>query len=252
MKALIIEDEYAIAKNLEAMLKNLRPEIEIVGETTNIPDSVAAIRENPDLDIVFSDIKIDDGLSFSVFDRITTRAMVIFTTAYDEFALKAFEYNCVDYLMKPVSKDDLERALAKREQRIPYANSEDINSAADAIRDRRAPYRKRLLLTKGSDTLIRGVDDICHINTEMGNVRVYLQDGLWGDVDSSLSELSDSLPPEIFFRVNRQVIVNINMIDKMSSGLRRNTIIMMKAPYQKIQFSMTQERRKDLLALLTR
>ena len=113
MKALIIEDERPIAEAFRGSLLFLRPEIEIVGVTTNIKDSVAAISANPDLDIIFSDIKIDDGLSFSVFDKVDTEAMVVFTTAYDEYALKAFDYNCVDYLLKPVSEEALQRALTK-------------------------------------------------------------------------------------------------------------------------------------------
>ena len=252
MKALIIEDEYAIADNLETMLRGLRPEIDIVGVTTNIPDSVSAVAGHPDLDIVFSDIKIDDGLSFSVFSRVNTGAMVVFTTAYDEYAIKAFEYNCVDYLMKPVSKDALEKALIKCERWLPHANGEDINTTADDICCGRIPYRKRLLLVKGKDTLIRSVEDVCYIMTEMGNVRVYLRDGLWGDVDSSLSELATSLPSEVFVRVNRQAIVNVNAIDKMTPGIGRDTVITMKEPYPKAQFYMTQERKKNLLALLAR
>ena len=116
MKALIIEDESPISRMLEQKLHKLRPEIEIVGITTDIPESVSAIASNPDLDIIFADIRIDDGMSFSIFRQVSTEAQIVFTTAYDEYALKAFDYNCVDYLLKPVSEESLERALTRCEK----------------------------------------------------------------------------------------------------------------------------------------
>lgn len=250
MKALIIEDEGPIATLLESMLRELRTDIDIVGVTTDISGSVAAISAHPDLDIIFSDIKIDDGLSFSVYDRVSTNAMVVFTTAYNEYALKAFDYNCVDYLIKPISKDALERALNKFEQRIPHADESVIRATADDIRHQSLSNRKRVLLQRGSDTIIYEVDQICFIQTEKGNTRVFLKDGLWGDIDISLIELLKSLSPELFCRISRQVVVNIDSIKKLTPGLGRDTIISMKGPYEKQSFQITQERKKELLKLL--
>ena len=250
MKALIIEDESPIAALLESMLRELRPDIDIVGVTTDIPGSVEAIYAHRDLDIIFSDIKIDDGLSFSVYDRVSTNAMVVFTTAYNEYALKAFDYNCVDYLIKPISRDALERALNKFECRLPRADESVIRATADDIRHQRLTSRKRVLLQRGSDSLIYEVDQICFIQTEKGNTRVFLKDGLWGDIDISLIELLKSLSPEKFCRISRQVIVNIDSIKKLSPGIGRDTIVALKEPYEKQQFQITQERKKELLDIL--
>ena len=250
MKALIIEDESPIAALLESMLRELRPDIDIVGVTTDIPGSVAAISAHPDLDIIFSDIKIDDGLSFSVYDRVSTNAMVVFTTAFNEYALRAFDYNCVDYLVKPISKAALERALSKFEMRWPRVDERVIRDTANDIRSQGVTSRKRVLLQRGSDTLIYEVEQICFIQTEKGNTRVFLKDGLWGDIDISLIELLKSLPSKKFSRISRQVIVSIDCIKKLSPGLGRDTVVTLKEPYEKQTILITQDRKKELLDLL--
>ena len=113
MKALIIEDEVMAAKALKKLLGEVSPGIEIVDVLESIEDSVEWIEENPMPDVIFMDIHLADGSSFAIFDRVSITCPVIFTTAYDEYALKAFEVNSIDYLLKPVSKEALEHALHK-------------------------------------------------------------------------------------------------------------------------------------------
>ena len=250
MKALIVEDERLIADSLKESLLSLRPDIEIIGVTTNIKDSVGAITANPDLDIIFSDIKIDDGLSFSVFSEVETDAMVVFTTAYDEYALKAFEYNCIDYLLKPVSEEVLQRALTKCESFRPKVDKETIKSTSEAVINKDIKYRRKILLEIGRDTIIRNVLDICYIFSEKGNTRVFVSDGIWGSIDNSLIDIIHSLPPSVFYRVNRQALVNINCIDRMVPGLGRESYVCLKAPFNKVQLKITQEIKKVLLDVL--
>lgn len=250
MKALIIEDERPISDALKGSLLSLRPDIEIIGVTTNIKDSVGAITANPDLDIIFSDIKIDDGLSFSVFSEVETDAMVVFTTAYDEYALKAFEYNCIDYLLKPVSEEVLQRALTKCESFRPKVDKETIKSTSEAVINKDIKYRRKILLEIGRDIIIRNVSDICYIFSEKGNTRVFVSDGIWGSIDNSLIDIIHSLPPSVFYRVNRQALVNINCIDRMVPGLGRESYVCLKAPFNKVQLKITQEIKKVLLDVL--
>ena len=250
MKALIIEDERPISDALKGSLLSLRPDIEIIGVTTNIKDSVGAITANPDLDIIFSDIKIDDGLSFSVFSEVETDAMVVFTTAYDEYALKAFDYNCIDYLLKPVSEEALRRALSKCESFRPKVDKETIKSTSEAVINKDIKYRRKILLEIGRDTIIRNVLDICYIFSEKGNTRVFVSDGIWGSIDNSLIDIIHSLPPSVFYRVNRQALVNINCIDKIVPGLGRESYVCLKAPFNKVQLKITQEIKKVLLDVL--
>ena len=250
MKALIIEDERPISDALKGTLLSLRPDIEIIGVTTNIKDSVGAITANPDLDIIFSDIKIDDGLSFSVFSEVETDAMVVFTTAYDEYALKAFEYNCIDYLLKPVSEEALRRALSKCESFKPQVDKETIKSTSEAVINKDIKYRRKILLEIGRDTIIRDVSDICYIFSEKGNTRVFVSDGIWGSIDNSLIDIIHSLPPSVFYRVNRQALVNINCIDRIVPGFGRESYVCLKAPFNKVQLKITQDIKKALLNIL--
>lgn len=180
MKVLIIEDGAPIAQSLVRMVQGLRPGTEIVGITTDIPSSRAMIAAHPDLDLILSDIRIDDGLSFSVFDKVQTEAMVVFTTAYDEYALKAFDYNCIDYLMKPVLREALERALSRSERHLPRADTGAIRSVSDQITRKTADFRRRFFLQRGQDTMICDVSEIGYIYSEKGATRVFLTDGKWG------------------------------------------------------------------------
>ena len=250
MRVLIIEDESPVATLLEHLLRELRPGIDIVDITTDIPGSVAAISAHPDLDIIFSDIKIDDGLSFAVYERIHSDAMVVFTTAFDEYALKAFDYNCVDYLLKPISREALERALRKCERHLPRADENMIRAMVTDFRQQRALSRKRIFLQRGADTLIYEVDHICFIQTEKGNTRVFLDDGMWGNIDVSLIELLKSLSPTAFCRINRQVIVHVGAIRKLTPGQGRDTLVWLKEPYGQQPFLLSPEKKKELLTLL--
>lgn len=252
MKALIIEDERPTAERLCDMLRQLRPSIEIVDITTDITSSVKVISECQDLDIVFSDIKLDDGLSFSVFDRVHTNAMIVFTTAYDEHALKAFDYNCIDYLMKPVSRESLERALERCEQWKSHTDEESVRSAFKDYLECKTSYRKKILIEQGTSILIRNVEDISHIFTEKGDTRVYLKDGAWGTIEYSLNNLAESLPEDIFFRINRQAIVNIDAIDVVSHGPGRDYLVSMKKPFEDKSFQITASMKKNLLSAVVR
>ncbi len=249
MKALIIEDEQPIAIAIENLLLSLRPGIEILGVAADIPGSIKAVKDNPNLDIIFSDIKIDDGLSFSVFDNVETNAMIVFTTAYDNYALKAFDYNCVDYLLKPVSPDALERALSRCEQRLPHVDTGVIRATTAGIIKEEVEYRNRIFLYRGNARLIISSDEICFIFTERGNTRAFLTNGMWGSTECSLIEFSQSLNPKQFCRINRQTIVNINFVKSITRGPGRDSTVFMKAPFDRQQFKMTAERKKELLSL---
>ena len=176
MKALIIEDEALSAQSLEAKLKKLRPGIDVLGSTSSINESVDFLNEHPDVDIIFSDIRIDDGLSFAIFDRVQTNAMVVFVTGFDEYAIKAFDYNCADYLLKPVSDEDLEDAIKRCEERSAHMTPQGLKAMSEDILKRKVDYRKRVLLEQGTRTLVAPIEDICFIVAEPGGTKVFLKD----------------------------------------------------------------------------
>ena len=174
MKVVIIEDETALAHSLYSNIKVLRPNVELVGITTNIQDSIELLSNRADVDVVFADIRIDDGLSFSIFEKINIKASIVFTTAYDDYVLKALEYNCIDYLLKPVSTTDLERALSKCERASNGLQTSYVQDLASLIWRERTLYRRRLLLDQGQDIIVVKVEDIVYIQSDNGLNKVYL------------------------------------------------------------------------------
>ena len=250
MKVWIIEDERALSKALSQQLKRLRPEIEIAGISTGVKNTLAALRDHDDLDIIFADIKIDDGLSFSIFDKLETGAMVVFTTAYDEYALKAFDYNCADYLLKPISDEALEKALVRCERHLSRMSGAQVREMSGEIVRHDVKYRKRLFLDYGQGTLICPVSELAYVFTERGYTRVFMDDGRYGLTDNSLSILTESLDPTQFLRVNRQAIVNIDFVDAIERGPGRDFIAKLRAPFQDVEFAMTADKMKQLRMLL--
>ena len=251
MKVWIIEDEKALSTALSQQLIRLRPDIIIEGISTNIEDSIDAIRAYRDIDIIFADIKIDDGDSFSVFDEVETDAMVVFTTAYDEYALKAFDYNCADYLLKPISDEALERALERCEKHLSRISGEQIRTMSEDIARKGVKYRKRLFLDYGTGTLICPVTRLAYILTENGYTRVFLDDGTFGSTDQSLNDFVDSLDPTLFCRVSRQAIINIDYAEIITPGPSRDFTVHLRAPFKDTAFIMTPEKTKLLRQLLS-
>jgi DNA-binding LytR/AlgR family response regulator len=251
MKVLIIEDEALSARALERTLKTLRPDWELAGCTTSIEASLRFLAEHKDIDIILSDIRLDDGLSFAIFDRIETKAAVVFVTGYDEYALRAFDYNCADYLMKPVQKSDLEKALKRCEERFPRLTPSMLKSMSRDIMERKVDYRRRLLLEQGSRTLVASVEEVSYITSDVGGTKVFLRNGTCGYIDSPLSRLETELSPELFARVNRQFIVALDAIkafDELPG--KRECALVLKDPHGATQIHISIPKRKELTGLL--
>lgn len=243
---LIIEDERPLAQGLLSILENCGRDIQVIGTAANIPDAVDLIRSCPDLELIFADIRIEDGYSFDVFGAVSTNALIVFTTAYEEYALKAFDYDCIDYVMKPYDKSDILSALEKYERRILHTGVDDARRASDNLRGRQLQYRQRLELHRADSTRIVDTQEICYIEYELGNVRVFCKDGFSGCVDKSLSRLYEELNPDIFFKVSRNYIINISQVDRIRPTLKRNKLIQLKAPYQNVQIEVGMESVKAL------
>lgn len=212
MKALIIEDEKAAVRNLIALLRDVAPEIEIVGETDSIIDTIAWLRENKMPDLLFMDIHLADGSSFEIFNHVQIGCPVIFTTAYDEYALRAFKVNSVDYLLKPISGDDIRLALNKLEQLAGKDKEEivgiDYLKVLQSLR-RQEGYKTHFLIpVKGDKLLPVTVDSILFFYIEEGILYAFLQNGHRHVFSQTLDELGEMLDPKHFFRVNRQFLVS--------------------------------------------
>ncbi|ASK29262.1 DNA-binding response regulator [Chryseobacterium sp. T16E-39] len=216
-KILIVEDEKPNADRLKRLLLKLRPHAEVLSVEDSVASAVKWLEENPSPDIIMLDIQLADGLSFEIFNQIEIKCPVIFTTAYDEYAVKAFKYNSIDYLLKPVEEEELETALKNYEtfmETIPY-----VGTAIEGLLNYIQPkdYRKRFLLAHrdGYKTLLS--EDILYFFTELGVSRAVLKNGGTDIVPQTLEELEKQLDPKMFFRANRQFIINIDSVQQISN-----------------------------------
>ena len=233
MKILIIEDEQSSADRLRRMLES---EHEILGVCASNAEVRAffADRNRTDVDLILSDIQLGDGLSFESLREVPAAIPVIFTTAFDHYAVQAFKYNSIDYLLKPIDKEELYAALAKVKPDVPVVNDDSIPdvpsptrnlSTTDAIaqllasvKSQTIRYRERFLIPHRADEyLIVPVGDVCHITIREGVVRLCTLSGDTHALPMTLEEAESQLDPKRFMRVNRQFIVSAAAVTKLST-----------------------------------
>jgi len=208
MKALIIEDEIPASKHLRRIL-NETGDIEVIGIIESIAETVDWFTANQTPDLVFMDIHLADGLAFEIFNRISINCPVIFTTAYDEYALKAFKVNSIDYLLKPVEAEDVQDALKKLRVLTSPANMKDALSNLLASFRKSSKYKTHFLIPAKGDKLIPvQISDLGCFYIDSGLVKAVSFEGKIYRLEYTLDELTDMLDPEVFFRANRQYIIS--------------------------------------------
>jgi two-component system LytT family response regulator len=220
MRAIIIEDEKRAAGHLMRLIQEVGAGIEVIAELQTISNSIKWFRENPMPDVVFLDIHLADGSSFEIFNEINIESPIIFTTAYDEYALKAFGVNSIDYLLKPINKEDLKRALSKiktlsRTHESDSNNSKLIKTLIETL-NREQAYKKALLVAHKDKLIPLATRDIAYFYTEYKMVKAVTFSDVKYIIDDSLEKLSQQLAPNDFFRINRQYIVSRNAIKDAS------------------------------------
>jgi DNA-binding LytR/AlgR family response regulator len=220
MKILIVEDEELAVKKLQKTLLSIDRMVEVVGVTDSIKSTVDFLKQNPPPDLILMDIELADGQSFEVFNMVPVKNPVIFITSYDEYALKAFKVNSVDYLLKPVQKDELEAALNKyKELNVADNNkgSSDINNLIKELQSKLQPkeYRKRFLVKQAQKLVSIEVDDIAYFYSD-GRLNFFkTRDNRKFVVDYTMDELSDMLDPEKYFRISRAFYVSVESVDQI-------------------------------------
>ena len=219
MNVLIVEDEEQAANKMRRFLKELMPGTFIHGALESVADAVEWLKDNPNPDLIFMDIHLADDLSFEIFTKVEVSSPVIFTTAYDQYALRAFKLNSVDYLLKPIEKVELERALQKyhtyftNPQELLAGNQRYITAKSD-YENR---YKQRFISKIGDKIVAVNTVDIVYAYSENKATRLRDSDGKNYLIDFSLEQLEDLLDPEIFFRLNRQYMSRFEGIQKMVS-----------------------------------
>lgn len=217
MDIIIIEDEELAAIRLESMIMKIDPTIRVLAKLESVEESVAWLNNNEDPDLIFLDIHLEDGLSFSIFDQVQVKSPIIFTTAFDEYAIKAFRLKSVDYLLKPVTLEELERSIQKYRQwiNVPEANPVDMQALYQIIRQREPEYRSRFSIVAGQKIKTISIDDVAYFHADEGIVCLVTDKKAKYPLDFSLDQLSEQLDPKQFFRINRQFIVKLSAIENI-------------------------------------
>ena len=231
MKALIIEDEKAAVRNLKALLKEVAPVIEVIGVLDSVTECVAWFQSEPAPDVVFMDIHLADGSSFEIFEHCRIPCPIIFTTAYDEYALKAFKVNSIDYLLKPIGAADLRRALDKLASLHHATDPQESLSALIHSLQKRGHYKTHFLIPyKGDKLLPLAVDQVQYFCITEGITKAVVSSQESYVLPHTLDELADSLDPERFFRVNRQYIIARNVVRDIDLWFNNRLSINLKIP----------------------
>ncbi len=218
MIALIIEDESLAADKLERMLLEIDPAITVTARLVSIKDSVRWLMRNR-ADLIFLDIQLSDGISFSIFEQVAVNTPVIFTTAYDQYAVRAFQLNSIAYLLKPIRKSDLAESLRKY-QSLRAAFTIDFDALLAQLQGREPGYRRRFLVQTGEKIRKIEVSDAAWFTVLGKGVWLRTSQGNSYPVEFSLDALESVLDPSLFFRINRKYIVNISSIATMTAWSR--------------------------------
>lgn len=212
MKVLLIEDETAAAQNLTAILKQEAPQLEILGCLESIEESVEWLQSHPQPDLLFMDIHLADGESFRILERVEVTAPIIFTTAYDQYALEAFRVCSIDYLLKPINPEDVRRALTKLE-RLTKSERSDYTAKVQQVMRR---YEDTFLIHVRDKIIPLHRDQIAFCYTTNERVAAYDFEGIAYPLDKTLEALQILLPERDFFRANRQFIISRRAVEEIT------------------------------------
>ncbi len=227
MNFLIIEDEELTARKLGRMLTDIEPLCRIMATLPSVEASVAWLKTQPCPDVIFMDIELADGQSFEIFNQVPVACPVIFTTAYDEYAIKAFKVNSIDYLLKPVKEDDLRQALSKLHQlkKILTSQPDALQSSLARLLEQLTPTtpapaytaapRDRFMIKQGQRLFSVGIEEIAYFFTRNKISFIKTFDEREWMVDYTLDELDKMVDHRRFFRLNRQIIAQLRAIDKV-------------------------------------
>lgn len=235
MNVLIVEDEQLGADRLRHLLLEAEPGIQINGMTTSIRSTVDWFKTNPLPDLVFMDIELADGQCFEIFQQLELKTPVIFTTSYDDYTLQAFKVNSVDYLLKPIRKEELKKALEKFKTLRAPATNLDIKALVEQLKQPllQNQYRNRFLVKTGQRLITIDVKDIAYFFSEDNFTFFRTWDKAKYLVEYNLEELEKMLDPESFHRINRAFVVHVDSIAEIHSYFNSRLKLHLNPPIEK-------------------
>lgn len=231
MNILIIEDEHRNANRLQQLLHEINEEIKIADVLESVADSIEWFGQHDEPDLILMDVRLADGLCFEIFSACNINAPVIFTTAYDEYAIRAFKVNSIDYLLKPIDKLELAGALFKYEQLVSHHQADNvIANLVDIIKKPGPIHRSRFLIPIHDGYKTINVQDIVYIFSEFKVSHLVLSNGDIQAVLFTMDELEEQLDPDIFFRANRQHLISINSIKSIHNYFNGKLKVILQGP----------------------
>lgn len=239
MRILILEDEQPAAEKLIGGIRTSEPDAEIFGPIRSVREGIAWLDGHPHPDLILADIQLTDGISFEVFRQRTVTCPIIFATAYDEYLIEALGHTSIDYLLKPIRQEALDRAL-KKYLRLREHFTGDIGSMLREYLGRDGKVRERIVVRKGIDFVSVPVEEVAYFHTQHKIVFLVDRSGSRSVVDKTLTELEQELDPARFFRANRKFIVHIRSLGRFKT-LEKGKLLLEITPSPGEQIVVSQE-----------
>lgn len=231
MNILIVEDEIPNQRMLKVMIERLRPSWAVTGISDSVDDTVEWLQHNT-ADLIFMDVQLVDGLCFSIFDKVEVETPVIFTTAYDNYAIQAFKVNSIDYLLKPIKENELEAAIVKYERQSAHDTAKpNFADILESIRNGEKKYRTRILIHGAKAYTKIDVENVAYFYSQNHISFARLFDKSEHQVDMTLETIEEQINPEHFFRVNRAMLLNINAITSFEDYFGGKLVIKTTPPF---------------------
>lgn len=245
MDILIVEDEQLASERLQLLLKNYDPKINVVGSVESIEETSEWLKYNKEPDLIMMDIHLSDGKSFEILKKNQIRKPLIFTTAYDNYALDAFKEFSIDYLLKPISMDALARAMNKYKNIFHQStdvNDSKVKTASMNMGLTEEKYKKRFLCKIGVRTYLLQTEEIAYFITEQKIVKAADTKNNFYSINHTIEKIESMLDPALFFRINRGMIVNISMIEQIKPHLNNRLKITLRHNKQNQDIIVSRER----------
>lgn len=249
MKYVIIEDEDPAAQRLVKMIQEIAPGASLIQHIVSIRTAVNWLSENEHPDVIFMDIQLADGVSFEIFKQVNVQCPVIFTTAYDQYAVQAFKVNSIDYLLKPVKPEELSEAIKKVSVKSKEMPAGQYEKLLELIKGK-PEYQKRILVRFGDTIKAVEISEVAYFDTESKINYLCTFDKKNYSIDYNLDQIESMIDPEIFFRINRQFIVNVKAINRMVSYSKSRVKLELQPPTE-IETIVSTERSPNFKTWLT-
>lgn len=247
MNTIIIEDEILLAKELKDLIQEIEPEIHILEVLPSVKTANKWLMSHAEPDLIFADIQLNDGVSFEIFERYSLSCPIIFTTAYDEYALRAFKVNGIDYLLKPIDKLELQRAIEKSKEiyKSKDSHAPDMSKLFEMLsgsRQNQNRYKEKFIVKKLNNRLPVYVDEIAFFFKDQINY-LYTNNGEKFILDyTTLDEVEELVDPKLFYRANRQYIISSKAINSYKILENQKIIISLKSPNHQEEIDISREK----------